>query len=195
MWVGCGGGGALVTASQHVLWMPLAQRQCFVRCEATRSRPSTPTSLAPPLHTCLHTSTAHPPSPKHHTHTQHHTHTHAEVLMKRGYGMECDWWSVGAIAYEMMVGFPPFYSDDPMTTCRWGWVGWGVGGELSPESGAGCRRGVGTHPPGHHPLFTPHPTPSPRLRFTHPFTHPTHLPPPSLTLPTHPPTNHPHFHY
>lgn len=41
-----------------------------------------------------------------------------EVLMKRGYGMECDWWSVGAIAYEMMVGFPPFYSDDPMTTCR-----------------------------------------------------------------------------
>ena len=41
-----------------------------------------------------------------------------EVLMKKGYGMECDWWGVGAIAYEMMVGFPPFYSDDPMTTCR-----------------------------------------------------------------------------
>ena len=32
--------------------------------------------------------------------------------------MECDWWSVGAIMYEMMVGYPPFYSDDPMTTCR-----------------------------------------------------------------------------
>lgn len=41
-----------------------------------------------------------------------------EVLMKRGYGLECDWWSVGAIAFEMMVGFPPFYSDDPMTTCK-----------------------------------------------------------------------------
>lgn len=41
-----------------------------------------------------------------------------EVLMKKGYGMECDWWSLGAIAFEMMVGFPPFYSDDPMTTCR-----------------------------------------------------------------------------
>lgn len=41
-----------------------------------------------------------------------------EVLLKKGYGMECDWWSVGAIMYEMMVGYPPFYSDDPMTTCR-----------------------------------------------------------------------------
>jgi serine/threonine kinase 38 len=38
--------------------------------------------------------------------------------MKTGYGLECDWWSVGAIMYEMMVGYPPFYSDDPMTTCR-----------------------------------------------------------------------------
>lgn len=41
-----------------------------------------------------------------------------EVLLKRGYGMECDWWSLGAIMYEMLVGYPPFYSDDPVTTCR-----------------------------------------------------------------------------
>ncbi|KAG9143064.1 hypothetical protein Leryth_006315 [Lithospermum erythrorhizon] len=32
--------------------------------------------------------------------------------------MECDWWSLGAIMYEMLVGYPPFYSDEPMSTCR-----------------------------------------------------------------------------
>lgn len=41
-----------------------------------------------------------------------------EVLLKKGYRMECDWWSLGAILYEMLIGYPPFYSDDPMSTCR-----------------------------------------------------------------------------
>lgn len=26
--------------------------------------------------------------------------------------------SLGAIMFEMVVGYPPFYSDDPLTTCR-----------------------------------------------------------------------------
>ena len=84
-----------------------------------------------------------------------------EVLLKKGYGLECDWWSgallksllevrawagmlhkhricslsaypeghirsalmpallaVGAILYEMVVGYPPFFSDDAVTTCQ-----------------------------------------------------------------------------
>ncbi|KAL9268244.1 Serine/threonine-protein kinase 38-like protein, partial [Drosera capensis] len=41
-----------------------------------------------------------------------------EVLQKKGYSLECDWWSLGAIMFEMLVGYPPFYSDDPITTCR-----------------------------------------------------------------------------
>jgi len=41
-----------------------------------------------------------------------------EVLLKKGYGIECDWWSVGTIMFEMLVGYPPFYSDEPMSTCR-----------------------------------------------------------------------------
>ncbi|GAB2294410.1 hypothetical protein Dimus_028618 [Dionaea muscipula] len=41
-----------------------------------------------------------------------------EVLLKKGYGMECDWWSLGTVMYEMLLGYPPFYSDEPMSTCR-----------------------------------------------------------------------------
>ncbi|KAL4372476.1 hypothetical protein HN51_017622 [Arachis hypogaea] len=41
-----------------------------------------------------------------------------EVLLKKGYGMECDWWSLGAIMYEMLIGYPPFCSDDPRMACR-----------------------------------------------------------------------------
>ncbi|KAK4768631.1 hypothetical protein SAY87_003772 [Trapa incisa] len=41
-----------------------------------------------------------------------------EVLLKKGYGMECDWWSLGAIMFEMLIGYPPFYSKDPRVACR-----------------------------------------------------------------------------
>jgi len=36
-----------------------------------------------------------------------------EILKKRGYDQNCDWWSIGAVAYEMLIGFPPFYGETP----------------------------------------------------------------------------------
>ena len=33
-----------------------------------------------------------------------------EVIEKKIHGAEIDWWSVGIIFYEMLIGFPPFWS-------------------------------------------------------------------------------------
>ena len=30
----------------------------------------------------------------------------------KGYGLSIDWWALGAIIYEMLVGYPPFYNSD-----------------------------------------------------------------------------------
>jgi protein-serine/threonine kinase len=39
-----------------------------------------------------------------------------EVFSQSGYSKECDWWSLGAIMYECLMGYPPFYSDSPHQT-------------------------------------------------------------------------------
>jgi serine/threonine protein kinase len=33
-----------------------------------------------------------------------------ELLEGKGYSYPADWWALGVLAYEMMVGFPPFQS-------------------------------------------------------------------------------------
>ncbi|KAI3389033.1 hypothetical protein SNEBB_009828 [Seison nebaliae] len=39
-----------------------------------------------------------------------------EVLQRQGYTSSCDWWSIGVILYEMLVGQPPFWSSSPAET-------------------------------------------------------------------------------
>lgn len=35
-----------------------------------------------------------------------------EIISKQGYGKPIDWWTLGCIIYEMLIGQPPFYVDN-----------------------------------------------------------------------------------
>ena len=39
-----------------------------------------------------------------------------EVLKQEGYTQNCDWWSVGVILFEMVIGMPPFYAHSALDT-------------------------------------------------------------------------------
>ena len=41
-----------------------------------------------------------------------------EVFGQNGYGQEVDWWSIGVMFFEMVVGYPPFFSENPSDTCK-----------------------------------------------------------------------------
>jgi len=41
-----------------------------------------------------------------------------EVFQQTGYDKSCDWWSLGVIMFEMLIGYPPFCSETPQETYR-----------------------------------------------------------------------------
>ncbi|KAL9634245.1 MAG: hypothetical protein Q9164_004210 [Protoblastenia rupestris] len=41
-----------------------------------------------------------------------------EIFTGRGYSFSCDWWSVGAIMFECLIGWPPFCAEDAHDTYK-----------------------------------------------------------------------------
>jgi serine/threonine kinase 38 len=41
-----------------------------------------------------------------------------EVFAQDGYNETVDWWSLGVMIFEMLIGYPPFYSEDSSITCQ-----------------------------------------------------------------------------
>jgi serine/threonine protein kinase len=37
-----------------------------------------------------------------------------EIIQSKGHGKAADWWTLGILIYEMLVGYPPFYAQTPM---------------------------------------------------------------------------------
>lgn len=59
-----------------------------------------------------------------------------ELLLGIGHGMEADWWSIGVVLFEAVVGSPPFASSTPekiFENILERRINWPEGGSLSPE--------------------------------------------------------------
>lgn len=41
-----------------------------------------------------------------------------EIFSGQGYDFGCDWWSVGTIMFECLIGWPPFCAEEPHDTYR-----------------------------------------------------------------------------
>ena len=41
-----------------------------------------------------------------------------ELVLGKGYQTSVDWWALGVLTYEMLVGNSPFDHQDPMTTLK-----------------------------------------------------------------------------
>lgn len=39
-----------------------------------------------------------------------------ELLKNKPYDKKCDMWSIGALTYEIIAGYPAFYADTPAKT-------------------------------------------------------------------------------
>lgn len=64
-----------------------------------------------------------------------------EVILRQGYGKPVDWWAMGIILYEFLVGCVPFFGDTPEElfgqvisgACLW-WAYGDMGTWASPGS-------------------------------------------------------------